>query len=97
MKKRAILLGAEVTIQDNGLIMVENDRPGYATHGLPDPNITGPCQLQSSPFCEGAGVQRMDPMDMLETKTAFRGYVQACQTCYDTNAMAFMNISHGRA
>lgn len=70
----------------------------YATHGLPDPNLVGPCQSQSSPFCEpGNGRQRMDPMDMAETETAFRGYLQMCQACYDSQADLYVRYTHGRA
>lgn len=63
---------------------------------LPNPNITGPCELQSSPFCTTQGAQRMNPMDMLDTETAFRNHVFACQTCYDTNADRFVAQVHGR-
>jgi hypothetical protein len=38
----------------------------------------------------------MDPLDMLKTETAFRGYVQACPECYDHNATRFVALSHGR-
>jgi hypothetical protein len=97
MTQRAKILGADVTIQGNGLIMVENVQPSYATHGLPDPNIVGPCQSQSSLLCEpGNGRQRMDPMDMAETETAFRGYLQMCQPCYDSQADLFVRYTHGR-
>lgn len=63
---------------------------------LPDPSITGPCQLQASPFCTGEGVQRLDPMQMLSAETAFKGYTSACQPCYDTNADRFVAERHGR-
>jgi hypothetical protein len=66
-----------------------------AGRGLPDPNITGPCQVQSSPFCEpSAGAQRMNPTDMLEIETAFQGYVQICQPCYDHQADLFIAVRH---
>jgi hypothetical protein len=72
-------------------------QPSYATHGLPDPNITGPCELRTSILCEPElGTQRMDPMDMTQTETAFRGYVQGCQACYDQRADEFARVTHGR-
>lgn len=97
MSERIEILGATATRQGNGLIMVENAQPSYATHGLPDPNATGPCQLQASPLCLQVGGQRMDPMDMLQTETAFRGYVQTCQPCYDARADLYVATLHGRA
>ncbi len=60
-----------------------------------DPNVTGPCQLQSSPFCEGTGWQRLNPLDMLQADTSFRTYAPACQACYDTNADAYVAALHG--
>ncbi len=71
-------------------------QPSYATHGLPDPNITGPCQSQASAFCTQVGTQRMDPMDMAETETAFRGYTQMCQPCYDAQSDEYVRVTHGR-
>lgn len=68
------------------------------TKGLPDPNITGPCQLQASILCEpSAGRQRMDPMDMAKTETSFQGYVMCCQPCYDAQADEYIRVTHGRA
>lgn len=96
MTQRIEILGAEVTRQDSGRIMVENDRPSYATHGLPDPNLTGPCQLQASPFCLHVGGQVMDPMDMTRTETAFRAYVHGCLPCYEAQADEFVRVTHGR-
>jgi hypothetical protein len=61
---------------------------------LPDPNITGPCQLQASPFCEQTGIQRMDPMDMLAPETSFAGYVSACLTCYEVRADMYVAEVH---
>jgi hypothetical protein len=68
-----------------------------AHYALPDPNITGPCQVQASPFCEpSAGRQRMDPMDMAEPETSFRAYTMICQPCYDARADLFVATVHGR-
>ena len=94
--RAAARLNAELTRTAPALSAALEVQPSYATQGLPDPNVTGPCQLQSSPFCEQTGGQRMDPLDMLETETAFRGYVQGCQPCYDHNATRFVAESHGR-
>lgn len=71
-------------------------QPSYATDGLPDPSATGPCQLQASPFCLQVGGQVMDPMDMLETETAFRGYTQSCTPCYEARADLYVATLHGR-
>lgn len=69
-----------------------------STQGLPDPNVTGPCQLQASILCEpSAGRQRMDPMDMAAPETSFRGYVMCCQPCYDAQADEYIRVTHGRA
>lgn len=60
----------------------------------PDPNITGPCQLQASPDCDGAGRQRLDPMAM--AATAFRDHIMACLACYEVRAGMFVAEVHGR-
>jgi hypothetical protein len=66
-------------------------------NGLPDPSITGPCQIQSSFLCEpAAGVQRMNPMDMLLPETSFGGYTLICQACYDQLATLYVAGLHGR-
>ena len=65
---------------------------------LPDPNITGPCQLRASILCEPSeGRQRMDPMDMVDAKTSFTGYVMCCLPCYEAHADEFVRVTHGRA
>lgn len=65
---------------------------------LPDPNITGPCQLQVSFLCKPSeGQQRMDPMDMAAPETSFRAYVMCCQPCYDAQADEYVRVTHGRA
>jgi hypothetical protein len=69
-----------------------------AASALPDPNITGPCQLQASILCEPSeGRQRMNPMDMASAKTAFTGHVMCCQPCYDAQADEYIRVTHGRA
>ena len=81
----------------DALKSLEPTQPSYATHDLPDPNLTGPCQLRSSVLCEpAAGRQRMDPMDMAQSETAFRGYVMCCDPCYDAQADLFIRTTHGR-
>lgn len=65
--------------------------------GLPQANVTGPCQIQSSILCTGEGIQRMNPLDMLATDTAFRDYVSCCLPCYEANSDEFVRVSHGRA
>lgn len=65
-------------------------------HMPSNPNITGPCNLQASPLCTNAGIQRMDPVDMLSTATAFRDYIMACPECYDARADEFVARVHGR-
>jgi hypothetical protein len=65
---------------------------------LPDPNITGPCQVQASILCKPSeGRQRMDPMDMAAPETSFRAYVMCCQPCYDAQADEYIRVTHGRA
>lgn len=64
--------------------------------GTPDPRVTGPCQLQASPFCTGEGIQRMDPMDMLDPSTSFARYVSACLDCYEARADRYVMEVHAR-
>lgn len=66
------------------------------TASLPDPNLTGPCNLQASPFCDNRGRQRLDPMDMLDASTAFAGHVSACDPCYEVRADQYVAQVHGR-
>jgi hypothetical protein len=64
---------------------------------LPDPSITGPCQIQASLLCEpSAGVQRMNPLDMLSPDTSFQGYTLICQACNDHLATLYVASLHGR-
>lgn len=63
---------------------------------LLNPNLTGPCDLQSSPFCTGRGAQRLDPMAMASRETAFRDHVFTCLPCYEVNADRFVAQVHGR-
>ncbi len=91
MSKRIQILGAIATVQDNGVIMVENE-----PSTLPDPNITGPCEVRASLMCDGAGRQRYNPMDMAQTETSFRAFSMICQPCYDHKADAFIALTHGR-
>lgn len=86
MTHTEIILGAVVTVQDNGLHMVENAGP--------DPRVTGPCQLQASPFCTGEGIQRLDPMDMLDASTSFARHVSACLDCYEARADRYVKEVH---
>lgn len=66
------------------------------TNTLPDPNLTGPCNLQASPFCDNQGRQRLDPMDMLDAGKAFAEYTSACDICYDARADEYVSRVHGR-
>lgn len=61
---------------------------------LPNPNITGPCQLQATPFCENVGIQRLDPMAMLTPETAFAVYLSACLSCYEARADQYIAEVH---
>lgn len=65
--------------------------------GLPQANVTGPCQIQSSILCTGEGIQRMNPLDMLARDTSFQGYASCCLPCYEANADEFVRVTHGRA
>lgn len=62
----------------------------------PDPRVTGPCQLQASPFCTGEGIQRLDPMDMLDASTSFARHVSACLDCYEARADRYVKEVHAR-
>lgn len=63
---------------------------------MPNPTITGPCQVQASPFCTSQGIQRLDPMDMLDSATAFARHVSACLPCYEARADMYLAKVHGR-
>lgn len=68
------------------------------TQTLPDPNITGPCQIQSSAFCKPSeGAQRLNPMDMLNVNTAFTSYTMCCLPCYERQSDLFIAKTHGRS
>lgn len=74
-----------------------NGKSDLTAYRLPDPNVSGPCQVQASPFCEpSAGAQRYNPTDMLQSATAFRTPVMICQPCYDAQADLFVATTHGR-
>ena len=79
----------------------EDSTIGHATDVInkiqsntPDPNITGPCEIQSSPFCDGQGRQRLNPTDMLQNATAFRAYAPICQPCYDHQCDVYLERTH---
>jgi hypothetical protein len=62
----------------------------------PDPNVTGPCQVQSSLNCTGEGIQRLNPMDMLNINTAFTKYVPCCLPCYERQSDLYIAKTHRR-
>ncbi len=63
---------------------------------MPNPTITGPCQIQASPFCTGEGIDRMDPMDMLDRATAFARHAPICLPCYEARSDMYVAEVHGR-
>lgn len=60
----------------------------------PDPNVSGPCQVQSSFLCAQVGTLRLNPTDMLDTATSFQGYVTMCQPCFDRQSDLFIEARH---
>lgn len=65
---------------------------------LPDPNTTGPCQVQASVLCRPSeGIQRLNPTDMLNISTAFTSYTMCCLPCYERQADLFIEKTHGRS
>ena len=69
-----------------------------ATAVLPNPNVTGPCQIQSSILCKPSeGAQRLNPMDMLNINTAFTSYTMCCLPCYEHQADLFISKTYGRS
>jgi hypothetical protein len=62
---------------------------------LPDPTVTGPCQVQATFMCttEAAG-ERLNPLAMLPGSTVPAGYVPMCQSCYDHLADAYVAAMH---
>jgi hypothetical protein len=66
-------------------------------NNLPNPNITGPCQVQSSALCTQEGIQRLNPTDMLNISTAFTSYTQMCLPCYERQSDLFIAKTHGRS
>lgn len=67
-------------------------------NNIPDPNITGPCQVQSSVLCQPSeGSQRLNPTDMLNVNTAFTTYTLICPFCYEHQSDLFIAKTHGRS
>jgi hypothetical protein len=62
---------------------------------LPDPTVTGPCQVQATFMCttEAAG-ERLNPLAMLPGSTVPAEYVPMCQPCYDHLADAYVTALH---
>jgi hypothetical protein len=60
----------------------------------PDPNVSGPCQVQASPLCLHVGTLRLDPMDMLDSEATTVNYVPTCQPCFDHQADLFIKARH---
>lgn len=60
----------------------------------PDPTKTGPCALQLSFACTGAGYERLDPRDMLAPETSFRTPVIMCVECYELAADHYLKELH---
>jgi hypothetical protein len=60
----------------------------------PDPTKTGPCALQLSFACTGAGYERLDPRDMLAPETSFRELKISCISCYELAADHYVREVH---
>lgn len=60
----------------------------------PDPTKTGPCELQLSFACTGAGYERLDPRDMLAPETSFRTPRIICLPCYELAADHYISEVH---
>lgn len=60
----------------------------------PDPTKTGPCELQLSFVCTGAGYERLDPRDMLAPETSFRTPRIICVECNDMAATIYVREVH---
>lgn len=60
----------------------------------PDPTKTGPCELELSFACTGAGYERLDPRDMLTPETSFRTPRIICVECNDMAATIYIRELH---
>jgi hypothetical protein len=60
----------------------------------PDPTKTGPCELNLSFACTGAGYERLDPRDMLKPETSFRTPRIICLPCYELAADHYISEVH---
>lgn len=60
----------------------------------PDPTKTGPCELNLSFACTGAGYERLDPRDMLAPETSFRTPKISCVCCYELAADHYIREVH---
>ncbi len=57
-------------------------------------NPMGPCQLQSSPLCNGqAQMERLDPMAMAPEHPAAANVIPTCQECFDHRSDEFLKAS----
>lgn len=64
--------------------------------GMIDPADTplGPCQLQSSPFCEHIAVmERLDPMAMAPENPAPASVIPTCRECFDHRSDQYLKAA----
>jgi len=57
----------------------------------------GPCETRLSFLCEGTGVRREYPLDMLAAATSFQAdrYRVQCLPCYERAADLYVGATHG--
>lgn len=74
-----------------------NERHGGTVPGpLPDPTVTGPCQVQATFMCTGqAAGERLIPTSMLPD-SLIKGplYAPMCLPCYEHLADAYIAETH---
>lgn len=62
----------------------------------PDLFITGECETKISMLCSGRGFQRENPLQMLNTATAFKNHKIQCDECYGRACDQFIERRHAR-
>lgn len=57
---------------------------------LPNPNVTGTCEVAVSFTCDNRGMERLNPLAMLPGSDLPNRYTRICQPCYDALADVYV-------
>jgi len=95
-KRAAARLNAELKQNAPALSRALSAPDTTAPASRPDPNVSGPCQVQASPWCEQVGTLRLNPTDMLDNEATTVNYVTMCLKCFNHQSDLFIKEVHGR-